>query len=163
MCHHQTLERNNFHHAISRRAGLLCLLKEISTQKSLETGKRNQYTGTLLSNETKIQMLLFKYDSSFNYAVGSEFEERKRVSLIGTLTTTTIVVDFFFLMASFLVHQKLERDLEQSSSLIFHLGQWKPEKGRHLLKLTQQVISKQKDPSSETELRRYIKGHFKTH
>lgn len=87
-------------------------------------------------------MLLFKYDSSFNYAVGYEFGERKGESLIGTLKTTTIVIYFFFLMASFLVHRKLERDLEWSSSLTLQLGQWKPEKGRHLLTLTQQVNSK---------------------
>lgn len=43
--------------------------------------KKNQYMGLHLSNEADIQMLLFKYDPNFNYAVDFDFGERECVIL----------------------------------------------------------------------------------
>lgn len=47
----------------------------------------------LTSNEADIEFLLLKYDSNFNYALGSEFGERDRVLFIGPFKTT--IVSFF--------------------------------------------------------------------
>lgn len=44
----------------------------------------------LTSNEADIEFLLLKYDSNFNYALGSEFGERDRVLFIGPFKTTIV-------------------------------------------------------------------------
>lgn len=56
--------------------------------------------GLLLSNEADIGFFLFKYDSNFNFSLGSEFGERDGVLVIGPFRTTIIswVLGFCFVL-----------------------------------------------------------------